>query len=203
MKDKIKEAITERKNERRIFSENIAAKKNTLAGLREQIADIEQAQEILTEIGIQSQNFLKEEIEGLVTLCLQTVFKRDYRFIMDIKRERGAVSVKLKVRKPNGLILNPMSGGGGGVVDIAAFALRTILWSLEEPRSAPFMNMDEPFHFVHGYEEESSQIVKMLNEILGIQFLINTQIEEFVLSSDRVFRTRLNSREKTEVIVER
>ena len=72
-----------------------------------------------------------------------------------------------------------MTAAGGGVVDVAAFALRLSCYLIMSPRPEPVIILDEPFRFVS--KEYQGQVAELLEELsakLGLQFVIVTHEEE-------------------------
>jgi DNA repair exonuclease SbcCD ATPase subunit len=75
--------------------------------------------------------------------------------------------------------VDPMAAAGGGVVDVAAFALRLACLMLHRPAVRRTVVLDEPFKFVsadrRGYVR---QMLEDLAEELNVQFIMVTHIEE-------------------------
>jgi hypothetical protein len=84
---------------------------------------LEEAQVFIQTVAQTTQEQLKFVISDLVNLALNTCFPSEYIFDIDFKIERGRTSAKLLFIK-NGIEIDPMESSGGGVVDLAAFALR-------------------------------------------------------------------------------
>jgi len=73
-----------------------------------------------------------------------------------------------------------MTAAGGGVVDVAAFALRLSCLMLSKPPLRRILILDEPFKYVserRGYRERVRQLLESLAEEMGIQILMVTHIE--------------------------
>ena len=85
-----------------------------------------------------------------------------------------------------------MNASGGGVVDVACFALRTACYVLEQGIDNVIV-LDEPMKFVsEDLRERVCEVIKTLSWKLGVQFIIVTHIPEFVNMADRVFKVRKN-----------
>ena len=73
------------------------------------------------------------------------------------------------------------------MLDVASFALRVVLWSIETPRSTNTLIMDEAFKFLHG---KSDNILKMLRDLsrkLKLQMIMVSQIPEMAENADKVW----------------
>ena len=79
--------------------------------------------------------------------------------------------------------VNPRSGSGGGVLDVASFSLRLACLLLTKPSPRRLIVMDEPFKNVHGsdYRERVGIMLKTLAEEMDFQFIMSTGISDFEL----------------------
>ena len=79
---------------------------------------------------------------------------------------------------------DPMEESGGGVVDLAAFALRLASWSMQAPRSRNCIMLDEPFkHLSKNLHDKASEMIKAVSKKLHVQFIIivgHTGVETFL-----------------------
>jgi DNA repair exonuclease SbcCD ATPase subunit len=140
---------------------------------------------VLVEVSRQTQERLKTVIEQLVNLCLNEVFPdRNFNFKADFQIKRNKMECEFLV-EVDGHEYSPKDDMGGSILDIISFALRTILWSFENPRSRNVIIMDEPFRFSGRLITKAVQMVKELSDKLGIQFIINTHSEELIDIADR------------------
>ena len=141
---------------------------------------------MIAEAGQFTQSYLKEYIESMVTTALQAVFEEDYKFIIDfdIKRNKPEASLKLLIR---GEEVDPSNSVGGGILDIASFAFRIVLWSIKNPKSNNIIILDEPFRFLHGNIENAIKMTKEISNKLNIQFIIVSQIPEIAEGADKVW----------------
>src|SRR3990167_5448947 len=154
--------------------------------LKEYNENLQKARVLIAEAGKYTQSYLKDYIESMVTTALQAVFEEDYQFVIDfdIKRNKPEAKISLKLR---GEETDPKDSCGGGVLDVASFALRVILWSIENPKSSNVIILDEPMKFLHGKMENASQLLKKLSKDLNIQFIIVSQLDELTRYADKAF----------------
>jgi DNA repair exonuclease SbcCD ATPase subunit len=136
------------------------------------------AQEILQLVAQAVQQQAHEKLSAVVTKCLESVFDDPYEFKIEFERKRGRTEASLRfVRRE--LDADPLSSTGGGVVDVAAFALRVACLMLHRPRLSKVVILDEPFKFVSAqYREGVRSMLEELAGDLGIQIIMVSHIEE-------------------------
>jgi hypothetical protein len=164
--------------------------------------DIEEAQLIIQTVAQETQNQITEYISDLVSSALDAVFDNPYTFLIEFVQRRGKTEADLKFIR-DGYELDPLEESGGGIVVIAAFALRVSLWSLIKS-SRNVILCDEPAHFLHNIEalRRFSELLKSLSEELGLQIIMITgeESEDIISCSDRIFRLCKNNNGITEVV---
>lgn len=134
----------------------------------------EEAQVVLQTIAQGVQQHAHDDIANIVTRCIKTVYGEDsYKFKIDFEKKRGKTEAKIIFEK-NGFEHDPMSGTGGGVVDIAALGLRLACIMLNKPRLRKLIIADEPFKNINGeeYRERAAELLQTLSEEMEIQFII-------------------------------
>ena len=132
-------------------------------------------QMILQHVAQEVQNQVHSRISAIVTRCLSTVFGEDaYEFDIQFEMKRGKTEAKLQFVR-DGESVDPLTASGGGVVDVAAFALRLAALVLTKPHRRRLLVLDEPFRFVSSsYREKVRQLIITLSEELGIQIIMVT-----------------------------
>lgn len=159
---------------------DIAKREKTQLAIAEQFEkDALAAQAIAQEIAQDIQSQAHKQITGVVSNSLEAVFEEPYSFDIKFERKRGKTDAILLFRRDD-LEVDPLSASGGGVVDVAAFALRLSCLVLScKPRLDRILILDEPFKFVS--QEFRSRVRAMMNGLsdqLGIQFIMVTHIDE-------------------------
>lgn len=172
--------------ERNLLHRNIRRTKRNLERLENETEDTRQAKEVLVNIELKTQQLFQSKIENLVTPCLQGIFERDYRLVINIQEKRNQTECKFYIKKGK-LILDPNDTMGGGVVDVGGLACRVVLFRMERPRKLGILFFDEPLKWVHGFEEEASRVIRRLSHTFNIQFIIISQIEALSICGDKVF----------------
>jgi ABC-type Mn2+/Zn2+ transport system ATPase subunit len=158
---------------------SVRAEALTLEKAKQTLHRTQDAQEILQLIAQAVQQQAHEKISTVVTKCLESVFEDPYQFKIEFERKRGRTEASLRfVRRE--LDADPLSSTGGGVVDIAAFALRVACLMLHRPRLSKVVVLDEPFKFVSAqYRENVRSMLEELAKDLKIQIVMVTHSEEY------------------------
>jgi len=142
---------------------------------RKRFVQASKAQEIIQTVAQSVQQQAHEKITALVTRCLATVFDDPYTFQIKFERKRGKTDARMCFTR-RGMELSPTEGVGGGVLDVAAFALRLACLMLQRPKRRRLVIFDEPFKNVNGEEMQRrvSELVLRLASELKLQFIIVT-----------------------------
>lgn len=136
------------------------------------------AQEMAQHVAQAVQQQAHRQIAEVVSRCLSAVFDEPYTFRLLFERKRGRTEARL-VFERDGLEVDPMTASGGGVVDVAAFALRLSCLILHKPPVRRVLILDEPFKYVsEEYRERVRKLLETLAQEMGVQFLMVTHIQE-------------------------
>ncbi len=158
---------------------------------KQEVKFSEKAQVIIQLIAQQTQQELEIKISDIVSLALDTIFDEDYKFKINFIVKRNKTECELLFEK-DGDLMNPLTDDAGGAVDIASFALRIALWTLQAPRSRSTIVLDEPFKFLSkDLLPRASELIKELSDKLSLQFLIVTHLDELTENADRVFKVSM------------
>lgn len=138
-----------------------------------------QAQEVLQKLAQAVQQEAHHRISEVVSSCLATVFDNPYQFKIEFDRKRGRTEARLRFVR-DGLEVDPLTASGGGMVDVAAFALRVACLVLHRPRLNRVLVIDEGFKFVSAqYRPNVRLMLEGLAKDLNVQIVHVTHIEEF------------------------
>jgi hypothetical protein len=94
--------------------------------------------------GMQRQAHVR--VTSIVNKCLTSIFDEPYTFDIQFDRKRGRTEARM-VFERDGAELDPTTGAGGGVLDVASFALRVAACVLGQPPKRKLLILDEPFRF--------------------------------------------------------
>jgi len=151
--------------------------KKKLMQAKKRLNDILQAQEIAQEAADQIQQQVHERITSIVNKCLQAIFPDPYEFKIKFTPKRGKTEADLIFIRDG----RERKNVGGGVIDVVAFALRLSSILLSSKPIAPIELLDQPFGNVsksNGYLERIPEMLLMLTEEFGIQFVQVTHVDE-------------------------
>lgn len=148
---------------------------------------IEEAQVITQHIAQLVQQQAHERIEGVVSKCLEAVFGDAYGFKIRFERKRGKTEATLLLLKDGHEIEDVLNSDSGGVVDVAALALRLSCLTLSKPKLERIMILDEPFRNLDlGNRENIRMLLEELAVDFNIQFIIVTH--EIAFQTGKVIR---------------
>jgi DNA repair exonuclease SbcCD ATPase subunit len=152
---------------------------------------IETAQLVIQEVAQKTQEELSWYVDDMVTAALEAVFPEDdWRFRLEFVQRRGKTEADMFLEDGKGNRVKPSDAEGGGLVDVASFALRVCLWSLSKS-SRPTMVLDEPLKFLsRDLLPRAGELVKTLSDRLGLQMIVVSHLDELIDEADRVVRVK-------------
>jgi len=157
-----------------LVRDKIREERQTLRDVEERSNAVEEAQELAQQVAAQLQHQAHSRIADIVSKCLEAVFEEPYTFRIHFERKRGRTEAKL-VFERDGLEVDPLSASGGGVVDIAAFALRLSCLLLSRPPLRRLLVLDEPFRFVSvDLRHRVRALLETLAADMGVQIVMVT-----------------------------
>lgn len=143
------------------------------------LQNAEEARHLIQQVGQAVQREAHDRLAGVVSRCLEQVFDEPYSFRIAFEKKRNQTEARLAFVR-DGLEVSPLDAAGGGVVDLAAFALRLSCLMLRRPASRRLLVLDEPFKFVSaGYRPRVREMLEQLSEKMKVQFLVVTHLKEF------------------------
>jgi len=173
------------------IKEEIKRFKKTNRKIRASLVDHVEAKDILTQAGLEAQKQIQFHISDITSLALESIFPEPYKVELEFIQRRNKTECDIWFSR-DGVRIDPTSASGGGVVDIAAFALRIASWSLQTPKLRSTIIMDEPMRFVSkGYREDTSKMIQEISRQLGIQFIIVTHDPILSVYADKVFEVSI------------
>jgi DNA repair exonuclease SbcCD ATPase subunit len=194
---KFKELISEKKGQRKQIESDLAETEKKISYLKYEIQFTETARAIIQKVARETQQQLEYHISELVTLALSGVFPVPYEFVVEFKEQRGKTECPMYFKR-KGKKVDPLFGGGGGPLDVAAFALQPSIWSLKPTRNV--LGLDEPFKYLsRNLQPKASEMLSEISKRLDLQILMITHSPELVKKADKVFKVSIkNGRSKIE-----
>jgi len=165
------------------------------------LADTETALNAMNMVGVLVQKELKGVIEELVTKALQYVYGETHSFEIESKITRNQPEMYFYL-VIDGERYSPRDEEVcGGQADVVSFALRVILWAMQQERTRPTLVFDEPFKFLgNGKEAEAvGGMLLYLSEMMGLQFIIITHNTRVVLDGMNRYDVQMNSKKISEL----
>ena len=188
MIEEMHKALTQAEAELSIALKARSSNKIAIAKEKKWIEFEQMAKAVVIKVGEDTQKEIKQYMEDAVTFALQTVYGVEYHFVVHFEYDkRDQAEVKFFLSK-NGKLYEPRKDTiSGGATDICAFALRMVLYTLEDPDPAPILILDEPFKNVSkGYIPFVSEMVKELANMLNLQLIISTHTDEIIELADNI-----------------
>lgn len=151
---------------------------NRLQAATTELADAKSARDVLQLVAKATQQRAHSKLAEVVSSCLSSVFDDPYEFHIEFAYSRGKTEATLRFSR-RGLSVDPMTASGGGMIDVAAFALRIACIMLHRPKLSRVVVIDEGFKFVSAeYRDNIRQMLEEISEKLRIQIIQVTHIKE-------------------------
>jgi len=191
------------------------AQKRQLKSLEDELASASGKSDILAKAG-QILNMMADsqrkdackKLEDVCSYALQYATGRNLKMNIEMGMLRNKVAAEISVVKPDTGVENfPMDGGGGGLADIIAMALRFVLLSTyqaenKKPIDGPVI-LDEPAKNVSSdYIENVSNFLLNATEDFGRQIILSTHNEFIADAAPKRYRFYLGEDDSTEVLCE-
>ena len=155
-------------------------------------ADLIDAREIMSAVGILAQEELKDVLESLVTEALRAVFNESYAFVVEDTVQRNKPETNFFVMA-DGNKLSLRDELGCGVLDVISFVLRVVLWASAADKTRNTMILDEPAKFVSRDRRQAfGDMMRKISSLLSIQFILVTHEPEFIEIADKAYSVENN-----------
>ena len=149
------------------------------------------ARVVIQRVAQKTQQKLEYHISNLVTLAEASVFPDPYEFQVEFVQRRNRTECDLWFVKGEEK-MDGLKSVGGGVLDVASFALRCAFWSLKKTR--PVIILDEPFRFVSvDLQLKCPEMLKAISQKLGIQVIMVSHLPRIIGHADKVFEVTQNN----------
>jgi len=147
----------------------------------QQLEDTQEAHVLLQTVAKTVQQQAHHKIAELVTRCLSSVFDDPYEFRIKFVKRRNKTEAELVFVRDETELTDPMNEVGGGVIDVASFALRLALVLMAHPPRRRILLLDEPFKNIRGEKNKSRvrDLLLRLSKETGIQFVLNVDHQAY------------------------
>lgn len=131
-------------------------------------------------------------VEQLVSDGLHDVFDESLAFVVVQKERNNQVTYDFVIRDAYaGVEVDPITGKGGGCVEVVAVLLRVILLYLNRHRLRQVLVFDENLsHLALEYVPQMASLLRGLADKLGMQIILVTHQTGFVDAADTVVRVK-------------
>jgi len=180
--DAIKHKVERARARLDLANSKIKCYERSIKTVEKDTADLEQAQNIAQIVSQTVQQKAHKRIEGVVGKCLEAIFEGKYGFKIDFVRKRGRTEANLLLLKDGHEVGDALDCDSGGVVDVAALALRLACIVLTKPYLRRTLILDEPFR---NLDTQNRENIRMLLEELAEDF----KVQFIIVTHEMVFQT--------------
>jgi DNA repair exonuclease SbcCD ATPase subunit len=188
--EEITREFSEVKARQKLLKADLDSKLGKVIAEKDRIGLMVKARWTLVEVSNQTQKRFKEKVETLVTMAIRSVFDRPFQFLLEFERKRNKMECRPEIKElvdGKSRTFDPSEDMGGGIVDIISFALRVVLWSLENPRSRSVIVLDEPMKNLGKLVSLAGQVLKEISHRLNFQLIIITHEDSLIEIADRAY----------------
>ena len=154
----------------------VEEEQDALGAARVRLADLTEARTVLQGAATAVQEHAHRRIASVVTRCLRSVFGENaHEFRITFVPKRGRTEAVLSFVR-DGEEMDPLGSCGGGMADVASFALRLVALVLARPRRRKLLVLDEPMKNVNGteYQGRVGELLELLAAEFGVQIVLVT-----------------------------
>lgn len=139
----------------------------------------------------------REQIENLVTNCLQYIFDTNMEFKIEINEVRGRPEAEFYVVsniEGEEIKTKPQDARGGGVVDIISLAIRVAMLQCSNLHIEGPIILDEPAkHVSDDYIVQVAEFLKQISEMFNRQIVIVTHNKHLSEVADKWYKMELKN----------
>lgn len=160
--------------ERQAARKQVQQEKEILDVAVHDVENTAKAQALLQLAAQAVQQKAHQQIADVVSRCLSAVFEDPYSFKIYFDKKRGKTEARL-VFVRDGMEVDPLTSSGGGVIDVASFALRLSCLLLSRPSLRKLLVLDEAFRFLSiEYRPRVVRLLELLSDEMGVQIVLIT-----------------------------
>ena len=184
----IEQKFMQLKSKRDVLVEQLEKSNTELASLKINIETIQKSRAVVQEVAQKTQQNLEFHISNIVSMALSAVFPKPPGFVVRFEVRRNKTECDLLFVEDENEY-SPLTGSGGGPIDIASFALRVAYWSLNKNR--PVLILDEPFRNLSpDLHEKAGEMLKLVSERLCLQIIMVSHSDDINIHADKTFVVR-------------
>lgn len=175
--DKLKQRIYSGYGEHIAAVSNAKELKEKVEQLKKQLSIEEQARVFFQKQAETQQSETADILAAILTSALQAAFPSTYVCEIPLEIKRNQLEARPILKKGALVIKDPVNSIGGGLIDVLSLAAKVAEIYLSGKRLV--LIADEPFKAVsEKYRKFIPDMLKMLHEKLGCQFIIVSHMDE-------------------------
>lgn len=177
------------------IKDDLAATQEKAEKLSKEIDILEQVRILLQRTSEYARMQIKQQVEMLVSHCLQFVFGPNLEFVIELNEVRGKTEAEFYVVSTYDNIkikTKPQDARGGGIVDVISLALRiAVIQSINSYTEGPLI-LDEPAkHVSSEYIANVAQFLKQISEFFHRQIIMVTHNQYLSEIADLAYNVEL------------
>lgn len=182
--NKIKTDVDSLNGKISFIKESVEKNSNMISNLDKNKLQYTKAVELLTLVQKLTREKTCHEFETIVTYALQYIFNKNYEFKLEFGKRGNLPELEFKIiteecKESIGIC----DASGGGIVDIAALALRLVLMEISKNKGV--LVLDECLkHLSAEYRPAAYEFLKTINTKLNKQIIFVTHADEFIQGAD-------------------
>lgn len=187
--------IAVKKSMEKKIKDDLAATQEKAEKLSKEIDILEQVRILLQRTSEYARMQIKQQVEMLVSHCLQFVFGPNLEFVIELNEVRGKTEAEFYVVSTYDNIkikTKPQDARGGGIVDVISLALRiAVIQSINSYTEGPLI-LDEPAkHVSSEYIANVAQFLKQISEFFHRQIIMVTHNQYLSEIADLAYNVEL------------
>lgn len=167
----------------------------SLQNILNNIDILEKVRILLKKVSEFAREQSRQQIESLVTNCLQYIFNSNIEFKIEIDEVRNRPEAEFYVLSNiNGDVIRtkPQEARGGGVVDIVSLALRIAMIQCSNIDIQGPIILDEPAkHVSEEYITQVSEFLKQVSRLFKRQVIMVTHSKHLSAVADKSYRVEM------------
>ena len=192
---KLKEFISREEGKKEKLIEQLELSKNNLTKIQHNMELLDKVTIVFQKTSEFAREQAKNQIESLVTKCLQYVFDSNVNFVIELDELRNKANAEFYVvNEIDDIIIKtkPELSRGGGVVDIISLALRIAFLQIHKPQIEVPLILDEPAkHVSEDYIYNVADFLKQTSELFNRQIIMVTHNNHLSAISNTAYRVEL------------
>ncbi len=191
--------ISKEEGKREKLIEQISENKELIKSIYKKVSLIEKVSLLLQKTSEFARSQAKNQIESLVTNCIQYIFENNVEFEIEIEELYGKPSAEFYVitkAEDATIKTKPEQSRGGGVVDIISLALRIAFLQAHKPKIEGPLILDEPAkHVSEDYIFNVADFLKRTSEMFERQIIMVTHNNHLSSIGTKAYRVSLKGTE--------